>query len=442
MKAILLATGVVTLVVQLCIAGMGQAPAQRATEALVSKTGTQTLPLPLAKPEEAGMTSARLALIGKAINAEIARGQLPGAVLLIARRNKIVYYEAFGYRDKAAGIPMTKDTIFGVASMTKPMTAVAALQLYQQGRLLMNDPLAKYFPQFAKMQVAVMDAKKEKIVDQVPAARLITLQDLFRHTSGIPYGERGTTAVHKLLPPGSASVSLTMASTEFMEKLSSAPLLYQPGTVWDYGFGLDLLGFVVEKITAQPLGQYLQQNVWGPLGMMDTSFSVSPDKAARYAKPLPNDPLTGKPQSSVVPTARKFDCGGGCAVSTASDYLRFALMLMNQGKLGGTRILERKTVEYMLSNQLAPDVKNLVGNADPTRVNYGFGLGLAVRTMGGVSPVMGSVGDFGWSGAFGTHWWADPREQLVVVWMTATPGTIRWTYREMINALVYQAIDK
>jgi CubicO group peptidase (beta-lactamase class C family) len=229
-------------------------------------------PLPRAKPEEVGMSSERLALIGKAVNAEIARGQLPGAVLAIARRGKLVYFETFGYRDKAAGAPMTTDAIFNIASMTKPMVAVGSLQLYEQGRLLMDEPLAKYFPKFASMQVAVMDAKKESILETVPAARKITIQDLFRHTSGLIYGDRGTTAVHKLYPEGSSQAAAAMTGAEFLDHLSSRPLLYQPGTVWDYGFGLDVLGLIIEQLTEQSLGAYLQQNLWQPLGMTDTAF--------------------------------------------------------------------------------------------------------------------------------------------------------------------------
>jgi CubicO group peptidase (beta-lactamase class C family) len=441
MNRIPLGIGIIVLLLPVCITALGQVPSSKTPAAKTAAIGAQPLPLPRAKPEEVGMSSERLALIGKTVNAEIAHGQLPGAVLLIARRNKIVYYEAFGYRDKAAGVPMTTDTIFGVASMTKPMTAVAALQLYEQGKLLMNDPLAKYFPKFANIQVAVMDAKKENIVDKTPAARQITVHHLLTHTSGIPYGGRGTTAVHKMLPAGSEASSLTLTSSEFVEKLSSVPLVYQPGTVWDYGFGLDLTGLIVESITQQTLGQYLRDHVWQPLGMVDTSFFPAPDKKTRYAKALPVDPITGQPQSNpAADIPKKFECGGGCAASTASDYLRFALMLMNGGKLGNTRILAPKTVEYMLSNQLGPEVKNLIVVADPTRANYGFGLGLGVRTTPGIVPLMGSVGDFSWPGASGTNWWADPREHLIVVWMAYTPGALRWKYREMINALVYQAV--
>jgi CubicO group peptidase (beta-lactamase class C family) len=398
-------------------------------------------PLPRAKPEDVGMSSERLALIAKTVNAEIANGQLPGAVLAIARRGKLVYFETFGYRDKVAGAPMTSDAIFNIASMTKPMVAVGALQLYEQGKLLMDEPVAKYFPKFANMRVAVMDAKKENIVETVPANRKITIQDLFRHTSGLIYGGRGSTAVHKLYPEGSSQAAAAMTGAEFIDHLSSRPLLYQPGAVWDYGFGLDVLGQVVEQLTEQSLGSYLQQNVWKPLGMADTGFLIPADKAARYAVALPTDPASGNPQSMTPLTQKtKFECGGGCAASTASDYLRFALMLMNKGKSGDARILGPKTVEYMLSNQLGPEVKNLIVNGDPTRADYGFGLGLAVRTTPGIVRMMGSVGDFSWPGASGTNWWADPHEELAVVWMAHSPGPIRWKYRQMINALVYQAI--
>lgn len=388
------------------------------------------------------MSSARLAMIGRLIDAEVARDQLPGGVLAVARRGKLVHFEAYGYLDKAAGTKMRTDAIFNIASMTKPMVAVAALQLYEQGRLTMNDPLAQYFPKFAAMQVAVLDAKRESIVDRVPATRKITVQDLFRHTSSLVYGGRGATAVHKLTPAGSSEAAVSMTGAEFLDKLASLPLLYQPGTVWDYGFGLDVLGLIVEKQTGQSLGQYLSQNVWQPLGMVDTGFVIPADKTARYAKALPVDPESGsKQQLRALTEPGKFECGGGCTASTASDYMRFATMLANKGRYNGQRILARKTVEYMTSNQLAPDVVNMIGQTgDPTRADYGFGLGVAVRTTPGVVRMMGSVGDYSWPGASGTNWWVDPREELVVVWMAHSPGTIRWKYRQIINAMVYQAI--
>jgi CubicO group peptidase (beta-lactamase class C family) len=336
---------------------------------------------------------------------------------------------------------MTTDTIFNIASMTKPMTAVGALMLYEQGKLLIDDPLSKYFPKFASMKVAVRD-NGEPTPATVPANRLITIQDLMRHTSGIIYGGRGNTVVHKMYPAGSSDAAREYDGAAFMDKLSTLPLLYQPATVWDYGFGLDVLGQVIERITNQSLGQYLQANLFAPLGMTDTGFSMPSDKAARYAKPLPVDPDTGKPQarSPELTQPLKFECGGGCAASTASDYLRFAMMLMNRGRSGEARLLGPRTVDYMLSDQLGPNIRNLVGNADPTRADYGFGLGLAVRATPGVVRMMGSVGQFSWPGASGADWWVDPKEELAVVYLSAAPGPIRWHYRQKINALVYQSI--
>ncbi len=398
-------------------------------------------PAPRGKPEDVGMSSERLALIAAAVNAEIAKDQLPGAVLAIARRGKLVYFEAFGYRDKAANIPMTTDSIFNIASMTKPNAAVAGLQMLEQGKLTMDEPVSRTFPSFARMQVAVMDDKRENIVNRVAANRQITIQDLYRHTSGMIYGGRGATAVHKMFPEGSSQASLSMTGDEFIAQMAATPLLWQPGSTWDYGFGLDVLGLAVEKTSGLKLPDYLQRNVWTPLGMTDTHFVVPADKAGRYAKPLPIDPETKQPQAMRQLTSpAKFDCGGGCMASTAGDYMRFAMMLLNKGTYGGQRILGRKTVEFMTSNHLAPDVKNLLVNGDPTRADYGFGLGVAVRTQPGVVRLIGSIGDFSWPGASGTNWWADPKEELAVVWMAHSPGSVRWKYRQMINALVYQAL--
>jgi CubicO group peptidase (beta-lactamase class C family) len=388
-------------------------------------------PLPRAKPEAAGLSSERLGEIAKRLNADIEANHIPGAVVMIARKGKLAYYEAFGFRDKAAGAALTKDTIFNIASMTKPMVAVAALQLQERGQLLIDDPLSKYFPKFASMKVAVLDAKGETITGTVSAAREITLRHLMMHTSGQVYGSRGNTAVHKLYPGGSFVAGMSMSADEFMDTLAAAPLLHQPGTVWDYGFGLAVLGLAVEKVSGRTLRRYFEENILRPLGMTETLFHIPPEKAARYANFALTPNLTAR---------LKFECGGGGLASTASDYMRFALALLNKGAYGEARILGRKTAEYMLTNQLGPDVRNLIANADPTRAHYGFGLGLAVRTEAGRGALIGSVGDFNWPGASGTNWWADPKEELAVVFMAHSPGPIRWHYRQVINALVYQAI--
>jgi len=401
-------------------------------------------PLPRGTPESVGMSSKRLARLDEALNAEIEKGRMPGAVLAVARRGKLVYYKAYGFLDKEAGTKMPIDAIFSIASMTKPMVAAGALTLVEQGKLQIEDPLTAYYPQFAKMQVAVLkkDDGGGAGFDTVAAQRQITLRDLMTHTSGLIYGGRGATPVHKLYPPSSSGAGTTMSGKEFLDKLGTLPLLNQPGATWDYGFGLDVLGLVVEKVSGQTLGAYLSGALWKPLGMVDTGFAVPPEKLKRYAKGFANDPETGKPQF-VLDLSRplKFECGGGCGASTAADYLRFAQMLLNGGKLGETRVLGRKTVEYMLSNQLAPGTVNLIGNADPTRADMGFGLGLAVQTTPGVVRTQGSVGSFSWPGAYGTNWWADPKEQLVVVFMAQTPGPARWHYRYLVNTLVNAAID-
>jgi CubicO group peptidase (beta-lactamase class C family) len=399
-------------------------------------------PLPRAKPEQVGMSSERLGRIGEALRADVEKGRLPGAVVAVARKGKLVYYQAFGYLDKDAGTKVTPDAIFSIASMTKPIVAVGALTLFERGQLQIDEPVGAYLPQLSKMQVAVLKSSDGGSgFDTVAAQRQVTIQDLMRHTSGIIYGGRGATPVHKLYPASSSSAGTGMTGKEFVDKLGSLPLLHQPGSTWDYGFGLDVLGLVIEKVSGQPLGQYLEAQVFKPLGMKDTAFAVPPEKAKRYAKALANDPDTGKPQVVLDLTKPlKFECGGGCAASTASDYIRFAQMLLDGGKLEGKRVLSRKTVEYMLSNQLAPNTVNLIANADPTSADMGFGLGVAVRTTPGVVRKVGSVGEFSWNGAYGTSWWADPKESLAVVFMAQTPGPIRWHYRYVVNALVEQAI--
>jgi CubicO group peptidase (beta-lactamase class C family) len=388
------------------------------------------------------MSSERLGRIGEALRADVEKGRLPGAVVAVARKGKLVYYQSFGYLDKDAGTKMHNDAIFSIASMTKPIVAVGALTLLERGQLAIDEPVGTYLPPLSKMQVAVLKSNDGGPgFDTVAAQRQVTIQDLMRHTSGIIYGGRGATAVHKLYPASSSAVGSGMTGKEFVDKLASLPLLHQPGSTWDYGFGLDVLGVVIERVSGQPLGQYLEAQVFKPLGMKDTAFAVPPEKAKRYAKAFANDPDTGKPQFVLDLTKPlKFECGGGCAASTAGDYLRFAQMLLDGGKLEGKRVLSRKTVEYMLSNQLAPNTVNLIANADPTSADMGFGLGVAVRTTPGVVRKVGSVGEFSWNGAYGTSWWADPKESLAVVFMAQTPGPIRWHYRYVINALVEQAI--
>jgi len=411
-----------------------------AVVALLSSAVFAADPLPRAKPESVGMSSARLDRIGAALKADVEKGRIPGAVVAVARKGKLVYYEAVGWRDKDASAPMTKDAIFSIASMTKPMTSVAVLQLSEEGRVLISDPVGKHLPPLAAMRVA---ASLDNPGETVPALRQPTLQDLLRHTSGLLYGGRGTSALHKMYPASSSSSGRTMTGAEFIAKLGSLPLAYQPGTVWDYSLAVDVNGLVVEAVSGRTLGQYLGERVWGPLGMVDTGFSVPPDKQNRYAKGFANDPDTGKPQVVLDLTKPlKFECGGGCAASTAGDYIRFAQMLLNKGRLGKAQILGKKTVEFMTADHLGPEIQNNIPKVDPARTGYGFGLGVAVRRQDGVTPINGSAGDYHWGGAYGTFFWVDPKESLAVVFMAHSPGVIRQHYRALLGALVLQAIEK
>ena len=399
--------------------------------------------LPTAKPEEVGLSAERLERIGQALRADVERGRIPGAVVVVARKGRIAYVQALGFRDKAAGAPMTVDSIFRMASMTKPMVSVAAMMLYEEGRLLVSDPVSKYLPPFRNLQVGVerTDAATGKSVFYtVPAEREMTVQDLLRHTSGLTYGGRGSSRVHKMFPDGSSVAARQMTAAELIERLASVPLLHQPGTTWEYGFSTDVLGRVVEVISGKTLGEFLTERLFRPLKMTDTGFVVTDAKRGRLAQPLATDPDTGKeikvPDVTVAP---KFECGGGCAVSTAADYVRFAQMLLNRGSLDGARLLGRKTVEYMTSDHLGASIAP--GAAYGPGAGYGFGLGFAVRRDTGVSALNGSAGDYNWGGAFGTYFWVDPKEDLVVVSMTQAPGPIRVHYRRLLKALVLQAIS-
>lgn len=401
-------------------------------------------PLPRVDPASVGLSAERLARIAPAFKAEIEKGRIPGVVLAIARRGKLAYFEAIGAIDPATKAPMTTDALFSLASMTKPMVSVGIMMLHEEGKLFLNDPVGMYLPQLKDMKVADVktDANGKETIGTRTAKRQPTIQDLLRHTSGLTYGGRGATAVHKLWPAGSGVAVTQFTGPELLEKIGSLPLLHDPGTVWDYSLSTDVLGLVIEAVSSKPLSAFLAERIWQPLGMDDTSFAVPEAKKARYARAFPNDPLSGKPQSVLHASDKpiKFDCGGACAVATAGDYIRFSQMLLNGGVLDGKRILGKKTVDYMTSNHLGPEIANNVALTDASRQGYGFGLGFAVRLAPGIAGVSGTEGDYNWGGAYGTFFWNDPKEQLTVVFMSQGPGPIRTYYRKFVNTLVLQAL--
>ena len=277
-------------------------------------------PFPVSEPRALGLAPERLERITMALTAEIAAATLAGAVLAIARHGKLAYCEAFGHLDPAARTPMTKDAIFSIASMTKPLVSVGALMLCEEGRLMVNEPVAKYLPQLARMRAAAQCDGTAPVAPE----RTMTIEDLMRHTAGLSYG-RGTTALHARYPFSSDIAAGKWSGSEFLEQLAALPLHYQPGSAWEYGLGFDVLGLAIEAVAGMPLSRYLDERLFGPLGMRDTAFAVPAEKVGRYAKALPVDPITLEPQTLRDGTRpHKFDCGGGCAVSTAGDYLRFA----------------------------------------------------------------------------------------------------------------------
>jgi CubicO group peptidase (beta-lactamase class C family) len=397
-----------------------------------------TSALPRTEPESVGLSSARLRRIGEALRRDIEAAQLPGAVIGIMRGGKLAHLEAVGTRDPATGDPLRTDSIFSIASMTKAMTSTAVMLLVEEGRVLLADPVSKYLPPLAELKVAEPGGAT-RAPKQAP-----TVQDLLRHTSGLTYRDRGTSAAHALYPGSSVWAAERMTKDEVIAALAKSPLLFDPGSNWEYGFSSDVLGFVVEAAAGKSLDAFLQERLWGPLGMADTSFALPAAKRSRYALVLPKDPLTilaNVPPHHAGDKTQIWDSGGGGTVSTASDYLRFAEMLRRGGRLGAADILGRGTVALMTSDHLPASFNNMIADKmDPAATGYGFGLGFAVRRQNGIAAMAGSAGDYYWSGVFGTYFWVDPKEQLAVVFMAAAPGLIRLRYRQMMRNLVYQAL--
>ncbi|MFY0613446.1 MAG: beta-lactamase family protein [Hyphomicrobiaceae bacterium] len=389
----------------------------------------------------AGFDPARVALISSAFEREVTAGRLPGAVIAVARGGRLAYHEAFGVRDPSTGAAMRKDAVFSIASMTKPMTSVAIMQLFEQGRLLLGDPISAHLPEFAELTRGVVDQDGQ--LRRAALERPPTIQDLLRHTSGLTYQNRGTTPVHAAYPGSSATAALSLTRQQAIDTLSSCPLLFEPGTAWEYGFSTDVLGFIVEAVSGQTLGQFLAENVWNPLGLVDTAFELNESSRARFATPFETDPLSGAPQTVYHQRegTKHWEAGGAGAISTAADYLAFAEALRQGGSLSGTRLLGPKTVRLMTSDHLDAGLDNRIADTmDPAAEGYGFGLGFAVRRSNGISAMSGTAGDYYWSGVFGTYFWVDPAEELSCVVMAAAPGGIRLRFRQLSRALVYQAM--
>ena len=401
---------------------------------------SQAAVLPEAKPEDVGMSSQRLARLDATMQRAVDSGELPGVVILIARDGRLAYAKSFGWQDREKKIAMRNDSIFRIYSMTKPVVSVAAMILVEEGRLGLHEPVSKFIPEFKDMKVGleVKDAATgTSTLSLVNAKRQITVQDLLRHTSGLTYGILGQDTPIKKMYRDAEIFSQKWVLADFARALAKLPLVYEPGSTWEYGHSTDVLGRVVEVVSGQSLDVFLSERIFKPLKMVDSGFHVPADKLNRLAQPAP-DVYTGKtPELLDVTKPATFFAGGHGMVSTAGDYLRFGQMLENGGELEGVRILGPKTVENMTANHLNPNI-----SPGPTFLpgpGHGFGLGFGTRLETGQSEWPGTSGDYYWGGYAGTYFWVDPLEDLVPVLMSQEPVR-RPHYRSLLRNLVYQAI--
>lgn len=426
-----------------------QAQAQQGG-ASVTPLGQQQPPLPVARPEEVGLGTERLARIRTALEAEVAESRLPGAVVMIARRGRLAYAEALGFRDRQGSAPMAPDAVFRLYSMTKPLASVAAMILVEDGRIGLADPVGRYLPGFDRLPVSV--AAQGGAFETAAAARPMLVYDLLRHTSGLAYGELtqnrpvrdAYTGAGLYLPGVRDYDSRGPSPQEFVGRLAQAPLARQPGTTWEYGLSTDALGRVVEAASGKRLDEFLEERLFRPLRMADAGFALRGGQTERLAMHSGVDPAQDNRPVAMVDVSRPPGnaSGGAGAVATAGDYLRFAQMLANGGQLDGARILSPAAVRLMASDHVAglaqplPPGMLLLGSP-----GFGFGLGFAVRLTDGGALVPGYEGQFMWSGYGGTHFWVDPKAELVAVCMTAAPSVARAGYRRLIMQLAYGAIE-
>src|SRR3954454_17813985 len=394
----------------------------------------QPPPLPEASPQSLRLSPAGLARMSAAFKREIYNGTIPGVTVMVARRGRIGWFEALGRQNPAQSAPMTRDSIFRIYSMTKPIVSVGIMQLVEDGFLLLSEPLAKYIPEFAAQKVGV---EKDGKLELVPLARPITIQDLLRHTSGLTNDTAGNGPVQRMYQQ-SRIRDRSITNAEHAAIFAGMPLLCQPGTEWNYSRSTDILGRIIEIVSGKSLGAFLTERILAPLQMTETAFHTASENADRLAEAFATDPWNGdKVQLFNMIDKPVMESGGGGLVSTTMDYARFCQMLLNGGRLDGNRIIGRKTLDLMASDHLGPKVK-LQSHLVPA--GHSFGLGFAVRTAQGMAPFAGSLGQFFWSGMAGTFFWIDPKEELFAVFMSQGPGQ-REYFRTLLRSLVYAAVE-
>lgn len=384
--------------------------------------------LPTAHAADVGLCPQRTQRLMDALRHEVASGRLPGAVALIARQGKIALLDAVGKQDPASGTVMKTDSIFRIYSMTKPVVSVAVMMLFERGQLLLSDPVSRWLPEYAGQQVATANGLE-------PVKQEATVQDLLRHTAGLTYEFLGNAPVQQQYAQVKIA-SRDRSNAEFSQTLAALPLMFQPGSVWAYSRATDVLGRLIEVVSGQGLGTFLQTHIFDPLGMVDTGFAVPPDQQHRIAEPFAHDPDGGTPMKVVEPReVPAMEGGGGGLMSTAMDYARFLQCLRNRGELDGVRLLGPHTVDFMTTDHLG----NIPADGTLLPPGHGFGLGFAVRTHLGLSPVPGSVGLYYWGGIAGTTFFVDPVLDMYAMLMIQAPNQ-RDYYRPLFRDMVYAAL--
>jgi len=403
-----------------------------------------------ARPEDVGLSSDRLKRLTATFQADVENGKIPGAVILIARHGKIAYFEAIGFQNRETQLPMRRDAIFRIASMTKPIVSVAAMTLVEEGKIQLQDPVSVYLPELKTLKVGIErkteGSEQPELALETPR-REMTIQDLLRHTSGLTYGVFGDSLVKRAYREANA-LDPKQTTAEMVTKLAQIPLAFHPGTTFEYSMSTDVLGRVIEVVSGMELDRFIVDRIAKPIRMIDTGFVVSEGKTSRVAEPQ-IDPATGKrPPMRDVAQRPNFISGGGGMVSTAADYLRFSQMLLNGGQLDTVRLLSPKTVAFMTADHLPPGIAMSPTTQSPgfgalmpsPEQGQGFGLGFAVRKDAGRNFLPGSPGEYYWVGAFGTAFWVDPSEKLATVMMVQIPLAQGRHYRSLLRNLVYQAV--
>lgn len=399
-----------------------------------------------AEPEAVGLSARRLERIDPWMRRLVDDGKLAGVQVMVARRGRTAWFRSHGQADIARALPLGPDTIVRMYSMTKPLTSVAVMMLYEEGRFQLDDPIARFLPEFRNMRVFTGGSRGR--FDSEPAARDITIRDLLTHTSGLTYGFMEATPVDGLYRDAGIDFQTSEASlAELVERAAALPLLAQPGAAWNYSIATDVLGRLVEVIADRPFGEFLLERVIAPLGMEDTAFHVAPGKLARFAANYARGQdgslsLIDDPRESRFGAPRKIASGGGGLVGTALDYMRFCRFMLNEGEIEGERLLGRKTIELMTRNHLRGDMADM-GQPRFSESPYhgiGFGLGFSVMLDPAKAQILGTPGEYAWGGAASTAFWIDPEEDMAVILMTQLMPSSTYPIRRELRVLTYQAV--